>query len=85
MFVRVEPGSSPGSRPVVVEQVEEELRVRVVADRDEEPVRLQLALLAGVDVAQDDAGHVADVVAEHPLDDGVQRRLDLRVRARARS
>ena len=57
MFVSVE--SRLGDQVaglVVVELVEEERRVRVVADRDEQAVRLELARLAGVEVAQADAG-----------------------------
>src|SRR3954451_9396835 len=40
------------ARVVVVEPVEEELRVRVVADRDEETVRGQLPRLVGLRVAE---------------------------------
>src|SRR4051812_25096541 len=66
---------------VVVERLEEELRVRVVADRDEEPFGWQLPRLVGLRVAQADARHLQ--VAEHLVDDGVRHPLDLVVRTRA--
>jgi len=37
---------------VVVEVIDEELRVGIVADRDEEPLRLDVTRLAGVGVEQ---------------------------------
>ena len=66
---------------VVLELVDEELRVRVVADRDEEAAGLDLERLARLGVAQPDAGHRR--VAEHLLDDVRGQELDLR-RSRGR-
>ena len=54
---------------VVVELVEEELRVRVVADRHEEPVGRVVDHLVGLDVPEPDAGELALLDAEHVLDD----------------
>ena len=56
---------------------------RVVADRDEEAVGLDLACLARLRVAEPEAGHVAVAFSEHLVDDGVQHELDLLVLARA--
>ena len=66
---------------VVVELVDEELRVRLVADRDEEALRLDLARLAGLDVAQPHAGDGR--VAEHLVDD-VRRQRTRSSRSRGR-
>ena len=72
------------ARLVVVELVEEEPRVRIVADRDEEAVGRELRSRSPVSrVAQAHAGHLALVDAEDLLDDGVRDELDLLVRARA--
>ena len=68
----------PDKHVVVVELVEEERRVRVVADRGEHAVRVELPRLVRVDVAQLDAGDA--VVAEDFLDDGVRDPVDLVVR-----
>ena len=51
MFVAVEPGWDEVPGLVVVELVEEEARVRIVSDRDEESLRRDLLRLVGVDVA----------------------------------
>src|SRR6185312_8081324 len=67
---------------VVVELLEEELRVRVVPDRDEEPVRGHLSRLVRVEVAQADRGRLA-VLGEHLVDDVRRQELDLLVVARA--
>ena len=65
---------------VELQLADEELRVRIVADRDEEAVGRELGRLVGVDVAN---RHARDrVLAEHFLDDGVRDELDLLVRAR---
>ena len=67
---------------VVVELVDEELRVRVVADRDEDAVdRLAPTSRPVCDVAQPNALDLA--VAEDLVDDGVRQELDLR-RSRGR-
>ena len=66
---------------VVVELVDEERRVRVVPDRDEEAVGLELAHLAGARVAQAHGGHLA--LADDLVDHGVGDELDLLVRPRA--
>ena len=42
---------------VVLELVEEERRVRIVADRREDAVRVELPRLVRVDVSQSHAGH----------------------------
>src|SRR5207245_10769329 len=60
---------------VVVELIEEQLRVRLVPDRDEQASGLNLARLVRLGVAQDEAAEVA--VAEHLLDRGVDDELDL--------
>ena len=65
----------------MLEPVEEELGVRVVADRDEEAARRLDPLLAGQRVAQPDAAHLAVLDAEHVLDR--VRRQDLEVRGAA--
>src|SRR4051794_24362045 len=70
------------ARVVMVELVEEELRVRVVADRDEEPVGREVARLAGVEVAQLDRARLA-VVGQHLIDDVRRHELDLLVVAGA--
>jgi hypothetical protein len=67
---------------VVIELVEEEPRVRVVPDRDEEPVGRDLRLLARVHVLDADCADLA-VVAEHLVDDGVRDPLDPRIRPSA--
>ena len=85
MFVSVDlPLRDQVARLVVVERVDEQLRRRVVADRDEEAVGRVLERLAGLDVAQADAGQLAALDAEHLLDDVRRQELDLLV-ARARS
>ena len=68
---------------VHVELPAEERGVRVVPDGDEEPVGLELGLLAGLHVANENAGHAAVLGAEHLLDDGVEDELDAVVRAGA--
>ena len=55
----------------------QQLRARVVADRDEQPGRVELAGLAGLGVAQGDPGDL--VVAVDLGDLGVPGELDLRV------
>src|SRR3954447_19998965 len=65
---------------VVVERLEKELRVRVVADRDEEPVGGQLPRLVALRVVQANAGHLH--ITEHLVHDSVRHPLDLVVRAR---
>ena len=68
MFVSVECGFVDQVAGVVVlELVEEELRVRVVPDRHEQPVGRQVRRLVGLRVAQANAGHLH--VAEHLVDD----------------
>src|SRR6185295_8531286 len=56
-----------------------QLRVRVVADRDEEALRVDLLLLARLDVAEDDTGDGR--VADDLLDDEGRHEVDLLVRA----
>ena len=68
----------PGVR-LVVELVEEQGGVRVVADRDEDAVGLEHGLLAGDRVRS--RTPVTLPVAEHLLDDLVEHELDLLVRA----
>ena len=69
----------------MVELPAEERRVRVVADGDEEAVDLELGLLAGLHVADENAGHACRLGAEDLLDDGVEDELDAgRSRARGR-
>src|SRR5690606_10902927 len=60
----------------------EQLRARVVADRDEQAGDRQRAPLAGDGVGDRDTGDLA-VLAEDLLDDGVPLDLDLRVGQRA--
>ena len=67
----------------MVEPVEEERRVRVVPDGDEEAVGLDLACLVRHRVAEPEPGHVAVSLTEHLVDDGVEDELDLLVLARA--
>ena len=69
-------------RRVVLELVEEEARVGIVADRDEEPLRGDLSRLARVQVADEHRPHLA-FLAEHLVDDRVRDELDLRVGPRA--
>ena len=68
---------------VVVEPVEEQCRVRVVADCDEEAIGLDLPRLSGDRVGEPDSGDVTGSFAQHVVDDGVQDELDLLVRARS--
>ena len=70
------------ARLVVVELVEEELGVRVVADGDEQAVRRQLARLVGVEVAQPHGARLS-VLGEHLVDDVRRDELDLLVVAGA--
>jgi hypothetical protein len=70
------------ARLVVVELVEEELRVRVMADRDEQALSRDLADLVRVEVAELDGGGLA-VLGHHLVDDGGRDELDLLVRPRA--
>ena len=65
----------------MVELVDEELRVRVVADRDEDAVDALLPGLVGLHVAEPDGFDLA--VAEDLVDHGVRDELDLGVRAGA--
>src|SRR2546423_15545889 len=67
------------TRVVVLELVEEESGIRVMADRGEDAVGLQLPGLVRVDVAEPDGGDA--VVAEYLVDDGVRHPVDLVVRA----
>ena len=78
---RLPPRHEVAGLGLVVELVEEERGVRVVADGDEEAVRLEIALLTGDRVLEADAGDRR--VAEHLGDDLVQHELDLLVRAGA--
>ena len=64
----------------MVELVEEELGVRVVADRDEQPVGIELPV-SSVSVERSRTPHLA--VAEHLVDDRVRDELDLLVGPRA--
>src|SRR6185437_8116177 len=66
---------------VVLELVDEELRVRIVADRNEERAGGDLACLAGLGMAK--AKPRDEVVAEHFLDDERRQEVDLVVRAGA--
>ena len=71
------------ARLVVVELVEEEARVRVVPDGDEEAVGGKVRDLIGVDVAEIDAGHLLLVAPDDLVDDGVRDPFDPVVRPRA--
>ena len=64
---------------VVVEPVDEQLRRRIVADRDEEAVGRVLDRLVGLDVPQQDARQLAGVDPERLLDDERRQDLDLLV------
>ena len=67
----------------MVEPVDEQLRRRVVSDRDEETVGREVERLVRLDVAQTDAGELAGVDAQHLLDHERRQELDLLVGAGA--
>jgi len=68
---------------VVIELVDEELRRRIVADRDEQPIRRDLADLVRLEVSDSDTGELALLDAERFLDHDRRHELDLLVGAGA--